>query len=91
MAERVVHVWCEDRGHVSVITALVRRVAGELGLDGLRVETKNGAGGASRATAELRLWQRAVQKGTLGGVPDLMILVVDANSHGFVARRSELR
>jgi hypothetical protein len=91
MAERVAHVWCEDRGHVSVITALVRRVALELGIDGLRVETKNGAGGASRAIAELKLWQRAVHKGALGGVPDLLILVVDANSHGFAARRAELQ
>lgn len=91
MAERVVHVWCEDRGHVSVITALVRRVALELGVDALRLETKNGAGGASRAIAELKLWQRAVQKGALGGVPDLLILVVDANSHGFAARRTELQ
>jgi hypothetical protein len=90
MVERVVHVWCEDRGHESVITALVRRVVLELDMGSVRMETKNGAGGASRAIAEFKVWQRAVQKGSLGGVPDVLVLVVDANGDGFVARRTEL-
>lgn len=89
MAERVIHVWCEDRGHESVIKALVRRMANELDVPA-RIETKNGSGGAGRAITEFKTWQRAVQKGSLGGVPDVLVLVVDANGDGFTARRKEV-
>ncbi|MEX1369028.1 MAG: hypothetical protein AB1Z98_38230 [Nannocystaceae bacterium] len=41
--------------------------------------------------AELKAWQRAVQRGSLGGVPDLLVVVVDANGKGHAARRSELQ
>lgn len=90
MADSVIHIWCEDRGHESVVGALVLRVAHEIGAR-ISIETKNGEGGAARAVTEFKGWQRAVAKGILGGVPDILILVVDANSVGHNVRRAELQ
>ncbi len=89
MADLLVHVWCEDRGHESVVAALAKAVAQDVGAS-LLIETKNGEGGAARAISEFKTWQRAVQKGSLGGVPDILIIVVDANGDGHVARRASL-
>jgi hypothetical protein len=89
VVERVVHVWCEDRGHEAVVAALVRTIGRTLGVE-LRIETMNGEGGAPRAITEFKIWQRAVKKGSLGGVPDILIIVIDANGHGHAARRSEV-
>jgi hypothetical protein len=90
VAEHRVHVWCEDRGHESVVRALVERIAKQLGVR-VDIETKTGEGGAGRAITEFKAWQRAVQRGLLGGTPDLVIVVVDANSVGARARHAELQ
>ena len=89
--ERVVDIWCEDLGHESVVTTLVGRVIREFDLDRVRIEVKNGQGGSSRVIAEFRSWQRAILRGGLGARPDVLIMIVDANSHGYAARKNELR
>lgn len=89
--ERVIHIWCEDRGHESVITTLVRRILRDLEFAPVRIEVKNGEGGSARVISEFKSWQRAMLKGGLGERPDVLVLIVDANGHGHVARRRELR
>jgi hypothetical protein len=86
-----VDLYCEDSGHEQFTGALLRRVARDLGLQ-LDFQTRNSRGGHGRALAEFRAWQSAVAaKHGIGGViPDLLVLIIDANCTSWSECRSEL-
>jgi hypothetical protein len=84
-------LYCEDSGHEQFVRALLSRVAAELGL-GVDVRTASGRGGHGLAMTEFRAWQRAIAGG--GGlhfeIPDLLVLMIDANCKGWANVRREL-
>jgi len=79
MAKRcLVYLYCEDRGHEEFTRALLERLAREEGIE-VRLRTQNSLGGHGRAISEFKLWQRKVVKGFPERIPDLLVLVIDAN------------
>jgi hypothetical protein len=92
MAERPgIVLYCEDSGHEQFARALLNRVAKELGLR-TDIRTLSGRGGHGKALTEFKAWQRAITSG--GGIgfeiPDLLVLMIDANCHGWAHMRREL-
>lgn len=85
-------LYCEDSGHEQFARALLGRLAGELGLH-MDIRTASGRGGHGLAITEFRGWQRAIARA--GGIhfeiPDLLVLMIDANCSGWAAARRDLQ
>lgn len=86
-----ISLYCEDDGHEQFARALLNRLARELGLR-LDIRTASGKGGHGLALSEFKLWQRAVAAGRGIGfdVPDLLVLMIDANCSGWAQVHREL-
>jgi hypothetical protein len=56
----------------------------------LEVTTVSGRGGHGRAVTEFRAWQRASSRGLNLEIPDLLVLMIDANCSGWTQKRREL-
>ncbi len=90
MAERPrIDLFCEDRGHELFVRALVGRLAGEEGLRAI-LRVANGRGGQARALHEFKIWQRGILTQARTGIPNLLILVIDANCTGWNERHRQL-
>ena len=90
MARQVnIDLYCEDEGHEVFVRALILRLARA---EGLRVSlrTPSGRGGHGKAIAEFKIWQRAVERGLVGGLPDLLVLVIDGNCTEWHSAQREL-
>lgn len=93
MAERPwVDLYCEDSGHEQFTRALLKRLAGELDLK-LSINTVSGRGGHGQALTEFKAWQRAVTsgRGINHQIPDLLVLLIDANSAGWAQVYGEIK
>lgn len=90
MAERPrIDLFCEDRGHEQFVRALVHRLAEEAGIrPALRALSTRG--GRARALGEFSVWQKEFLRPGRQGLPDLLILVVDANCTGWNEMRHDL-
>jgi hypothetical protein len=86
-----IDLYCEDSGHEQFVRALLARVAADLGLR-FTLSTVSGRGGHGRAVTEFKAWQRAVSsgRGLAFEIPDLLVLVIDANCSGWTHVRREL-
>lgn len=84
-----VALFCEDQGHEQVGSALIRRLAREVGAHVL-VDPLCARGGRGRAITELKTWQRALQLGQKTGVPDLLVVLIDGNCEGVHATRKQI-
>src|SRR5436309_13861100 len=92
MADRLsVVLYCEDSGHEQFSRALLSRVAVEFGLR-VDIRTASGRGGHGLALAEFRAWQRAItgSGGIHFEIPDLLVLMIDANCKGWSTVRRDL-
>jgi len=90
MAGRVLlDLFCEDRGHELFVTALLRRLAREVG-SWLNIRTRNARGGHGRAVAEFKAWQRLMRQ-EFTSSPDVMVLVIDGNCQGWGEAHAALR
>lgn len=92
MADRPrIDLYCEDSGHEQFSRALLKRLAGEIGLRP-SISTISGRGGHGQAVSEFKAWQRAVTsgQGIDREVPDLLILVIDSNCTGWARARRDL-
>lgn len=89
MAEITVDVFCEDVGHESFVRALLSRLAEEASAP-IRPRFVMARGGAPRALAELKAWQRSRRLGGLASAPDVLVIVIDGNSVGPQKRRQEI-
>lgn len=92
MADRPsIILYCEDSGHEQFARALLGRVASELSLR-VDIRTSSGRGGHGLALTEFRAWQRAIAGA--GGIhfeiPDLLVLMIDANCKGYATVRRDL-
>ena len=86
-----VDVFCEDSGHEQFARALIARLGREEGAKPV-VRDVSARGGQARALLEFRAWQRAVAvgRGLSLEIPDLLVLVIDANCRGWTQVRREL-
>lgn len=86
-----VDLYCEDSGHEQFVRALLNRIAAEIGLRPT-LHTVSGRGGHGRAITEFKTWQRAVSrgKGVTYEIPDLLVLIIDANCSGWAQVRRDL-
>jgi hypothetical protein len=87
----LVDLYCEDEGHELFVRALVRRLAREQGRR-VSLRTQVGRGGHGRAIAELRLWQTIFRRASsvAGDLPDLLLIIIDCNCHGWSTMRDEV-
>ena len=92
MAERPwIDLYCEDNGHEQFARALLKRLGSEFGQK-LSINTVSGRGGHGQALTEFRAWQRAVTSGhgISHQIPDLLVLLIDANSVGWAQMHREI-
>jgi uncharacterized protein DUF4276 len=92
MGDRLrIDLYCEDSGHEQFARALLGRVTGDLKLQAA-LQTVSGRGGHARARAEFRAWQRAAstRHGIVHAVPDLLVLLIDANCKGWTEAHREI-
>src|SRR5437016_5409138 len=92
MADRPrIDLYCEDSGHEQFARALVNRLARDLSLS-FDLRTPSGRGGQGRAVTELKAWQRIVfsKHGVGRSLPDLLVLMIDANCKGWTQVRGAL-
>jgi len=83
MGDRV-DLFVEDSAHLFLVRALVLRIAGEEGRS-VRVTARSALGGHGRVLAELALYQRAAV-----GIPDLLVVAIDANCSGWNGARATI-
>lgn len=86
-----IDLYCEDSGHEQFARALLTRLAREYGLRP-GIQALNARGGHGRALTEFSLWQRAVvaAHGVRHDIPDLLVLLVDANCSGWPQMRRDV-
>lgn len=70
-----------------VARALLRRVAGEVGLE-LSARTGTASSGIPRLKREMRAFQTLISRRP--GAPDLLVILIDANAEGPSVRRTEI-
>jgi hypothetical protein len=86
MARRVV-LFCEDSAHESFATAIVGRLAREVGVD-VSIQVGSSRAGIPRLKQELTAFARVLRRSS--GLPDLLVILIDANAAGERARRDEI-
>ena len=85
---RDIALFGEDHAHEQVIGALVRRVAGELGVE-VRLDWRSATGGHARVVGELGGYLRDLRRQE-GPLPDLIVVAIDANCKGLNERTREV-
>jgi len=83
-----IDLFCEDAGHESFVTALIKRLARDAGRQA-EIRVRNASGGKGRAIVELKAWQRAFATFATGS-PDLLVVVIDCNCSDWNQRRMDL-
>ncbi len=81
-----VMLFLEDLGHESLIKALVERVAREKRV-AIKIKSRSVRGGHGRALAELRQFLRDLRRGHQVGIPQLLVVAIDANCKGLGTRK----
>ena len=93
MSERLavdVDVFAEDRAQEVFVDALLRRIAREEQV-ALSVQIRSAKGGGPRALSEFGAYQALLEKGVFrGGVPDLVVVVIDGNCATPTRKRQEI-
>ena len=91
MLEVDIDLYCEDIDQESLVAALVGRIARECDLNPV-VHPRSVRGGKGKVREQVTARQRALSKGQAGiGMPDLLVISVDANSVGIGPTRDEVR
>lgn len=85
-AKRLV-LFCEDDEHEAFVRELVRRLCKEIDLP-YSLSAPSARGGHPQALAALRAWQKSLNQ--LGGAPDLLVVLIDANCKGWGQVRQDL-
>lgn len=81
-----IDLFAEDVGHEGLLGPLVARIAKERGKTAV-LRVRSARGGHGRAISEFKAYQNAVIQGIGGGLPDLMVVAIDANCRAFSAAR----
>jgi len=83
-----VSLFAEDFGHEAFLTALIERIAAELGRE-VSVHARSVRGGRGKALTELRQYVADLERGR-DLRPDLLVVATDANCQGITRRRREV-
>jgi hypothetical protein len=83
-----VALFAEDFGHEEFLTALIRRIATEIGVEAV-VHSRSVRGGRGKALSELRQYLADLERGR-DVSPDLLVVATDANCQGYTRRRREV-
>lgn len=83
MALRV-DLFCEDAAHEAFGRAIVERVAADEGVQ-VSIRVGSARAGVGRLQRELRAYTETTRR--QGGVPDVLVVLIDANTEGPQARR----
>jgi len=86
MAHRV-DLFCEDAAHEEWARALLTRLAGEQEVE-VSIQGASARFGVGRLKRELHAYGRHMEKES--GLPDLLVVIIDANAVGVAARRAEI-
>jgi hypothetical protein len=81
-------MFVEDYAHEGFIGGLVRRVASDMGLEA-EVSVRTTRGGHGKTITELGKFVRDVAD-SREGIPDVLVVAVDANCHGYAHCRREI-
>lgn len=82
-----VRLFCEDAAHESFARAILPRLGAEVGLE-VTVAVGTARFGIPRLRRELRIFQALIA--ARPGVPDILLILVDANAVGPARRRAEV-
>lgn len=85
---REVILFAEDYGHEAVISSLFERLAREHRVD-ITIIKRSVRGGHGKVISELKALWRQIERGK-EFLPDLFIVVTDANCKGYTERRREI-
>lgn len=89
MSRPKIAFFLEDLAQERLITALVLRMAAESGLT-VQYNVFNATGGKGRVLSELKRYLNDFEKGNKTGLPDVLIVAIDANCKGVNTRRKEI-
>ena len=81
-------LFCEDAGHAAVIRSLIERIGSEIDIK-IDLAVKNSTGGHGQAINSLKNYVKDIAK-EREYRPDILIVAIDANCHGFQERRKEI-
>lgn len=84
---RSVGLFVEDYGHETFLTALLRRLASECGVD-VTIVPSSVRGGHGKVITELKQYVRDLRRGRSDWL-DLLVVATDANCKGYSERRNE--
>lgn len=85
---KLVYLFAEDSGHELFLTALIQRFAREYGIS-VKIEPRSVIGGHGKMLTELKEFVRELETG-YGSLPDLFLIVRDANCEGVEKRKKEI-
>jgi hypothetical protein len=85
----VIDLFVEDTAHAEFLVPLTGRIAGERKRE-VDCRVRSAQGGQGRALAELELYQGLTLNGLGGGMPDLLVVGIDANCRSLTAVRNEI-
>ncbi len=86
-----VDIFVEDHAHEAILVPLLQRIARDENIV-VSPQVRSAWGGHGRAIAELKLYQRVVEKGAPGFVPpDLLIAGIDGNCSTFAKARKAIQ
>ena len=85
---RRIILFAEDYGHEAFITALITRLAGEQKAE-VAIINRSVKGGHGKVLSEFKYFLEELTRGRQS-VPDLIVLVTDANCKGYGERRREI-
>lgn len=78
----------EDYGHEEFVSALIERLAGENDF-AIKINRRSVRGGHGKVISELRAYLKNLQH-EREGMPDLLVVVTDANCKGYNERKKEV-
>lgn len=87
---RRIVLFVEDYAHQKVLVPLLEHhLSGQYGV-ALDIRIRNATGGAGRAVSEFRRYLTEVEQQKAISLPDLFVVGIDANCHGWNIRRAEI-
>jgi hypothetical protein len=84
----VIDLFAEDKAHEEFLSALIRRIAKDVG-QRVELNVRSALGGHPRAFGELDIYQISVRKGATS-LPDVLVVAIDANCQGLNAARKNI-
>lgn len=88
MARLKLDLLAEDYAHEAVLSALIERLADEVGKK-VVIAVRTARGGQPRVQRELKLYQQGVFKGLIDW-PDILVVAKDSNCHNFNEARKDI-